>query len=228
MKIIFVVIVALATVAVCSARFQADDVDWSSAGQPVYCTIDKSRRNTRNICKFYQAIDNEDFALRSPEFSDSIRYFDTSFNKQVKFLPRNIGKKLPNLKAFWGQSCGLTIVRDFYFKNMRELDSLHLGGNQIKKIEPTAFDDLVSLTGLFLWHNQIEALDENIFIKLKKLEDISLSNNKIKFLSPSTFIIPGNGKLRAIDLQYNICITSQYLGVGSFIQLEADIKANCK
>lgn len=206
MKIIFIASVALAVVADCSTRHQADGVYFRSAAFPVYCTIDMSRRNARTTCIFNQAIDSEEFGLGSPK-NTSIQYFDASFNNQMKFLPKHIGRQLPNLKGFWANYGGLTIVRDFYFRNMDKLEILSLHDNQIKKIEAFAFDDLASLTGLFLWNNKIETLDEKIFTNLDKLVVIHLDNNQIKFLSPTTFWIPGNEKLGHVNLKAMFALT---------------------
>lgn len=141
-------------------------------------------------------------------------------NKQIKFLPRNIYKMFPNLEAFYVQSCGLTIVREFYFENMESLRDLNLYGNQIKTIEAKAFDDLVGLKRVNLDLNEIETLDEELFVKMAKLEVIYLNKNKIKFLGQETFDIPGGRKQLLIHLMGNICIDGFYAPNSDSLLLE--------
>lgn len=177
-----------------------------------------------NTCKVNQAIDSEDFFLGSPR-NTSIEIFRAIGYIQIKFEPRSIGEKFPNLKEFSVQKCGLTIVRDFNFKHMQRLEKLDLQFNQIKTIEAKAFDDLASLRLLVLANNKIETLDEKLFVKLVNLQDIWLQGNKIKFLSPTTFKVPGNVNLSLVWLQTNDCIDKAYYKY--LDELEPDLRANC-
>lgn len=142
----------------------------------------------------------------------------------VKFLPRNIGEKFPNLKIFVTESSALTIVRNFYLKNMQNLEFLNLDNNKITKIESEAFSDLVKVHQLWLHDNLIETLDENIFATMVNLKNIDLHNNKINFLSPTTFRIPG-GKFDYLDLSSNVCI-NRFYGSGSS-NLEHELRIKC-
>lgn len=177
-------------------------------------------------CRVDQVIDSKDFVLASPT-NTSIEKFDATANRRTKFLPRHVGKKLPNLKEFDARHCGLTILLEFYFKGMRSLENLNLRGNQITTIEPKTFDDLVGLRFLSLHDNRIETLDRKLFVKMVNLTNIFLTSNKIKFLSPSTFTIPGNEKLSMVSLSGNVCINGSYNGRSNLNQLETDLKVKC-
>lgn len=197
----------------------------------VYCIFSVDNESNKNLCNINQTIDSEDFFLSSPR-NPSIEMFQPIERTQLKFLPSDIGEKFPNLVKFRVVSSGLTIVRDFYFKDMEKLIKLDLSKNQIKTIEPEAFDDLVNLHELSLWDNKIETLDKNLFVNLVNLSTISLGKNKIKLLHPSTFIIPGNGKLWSVDLRNNVCISEEY-GGSMFVsssplnQLKSDLGSLC-
>lgn len=180
-----------------------------------------------SLCLVNQTIDSEDFVVGSPR-NTSIEEFVTSNFRQVKFLQRHIGEKFPNLILFKAERCGLTIVHNFYFKDMGNLQKLALNANQIAKIEVGAFDDLRSLSRLDLYDNLIETLDEKVFVKMANLELIRLSKNKIKFLNPATFEIPRNEKLSWVDLRGNVCIDEWYsLELSNWLQLEVELRANC-
>lgn len=171
-----------------------------------------------------QTIDGEDYVIGS-EPSNTVEQFYTSDNKEIKFLPSEIGATFPNLKEFRVWGCGLTAVRDFYLKNMGNVKFLDLGNNKITTIEPDAFRDLARVEHLFLNNNMIETLDEQLFATMFKLQLLFLGENKIRFMSPTTFRIPA-GKLRWVDLRGNVCIDDDY-NLRRVDQLEAQITANC-
>lgn len=175
-------------------------------------------------CLINQTIDSDDFAFGSVE-DISVEKLDVSDNRQVKFLPKNVGENLPSLAEFIAERCGLTIVQSFYFKSMRKLQKLSLSDNRIATIEAKSFDDLISLKTLMLQKNRIETIDEKLFVALVNLKSILLNDNKIKRLGPKTFKIPGR-QLRWVNLWRNVCIDKLFRA-GKLNELEADLRANC-
>lgn len=180
-----------------------------------------------NTCTINQNIDTE-YSVLASDFNTSVKAFVIRDNKELKFLPINIGEKFLNLKEFGVVRCGLTVVSSHYFKDMRNLQDVDLDGNKIETIEAGAFKDLVNVKGLYLSHNIIRTLDENLFATMVNLDCLDLRFNKIKFLGPNTFIIPG-GKLTDVDLSRNVCINGGYRNYGSLglSQLKSDIEAHC-
>lgn len=201
-----------------------------TVSEKVLCKIEKTSsyffKRQVNTCKVNQAIDSDDCVIESP-IGNSIEMFYATDNIQMKFLPRQIGEKLPKLKEFYAGNGALTVVRDFHFKNMQNLEYLFLHNNQITKIEATAFDSLVKVTYLRLTTNFIETLDEKLFIKMVNLLQLYLNDNKIKVLSPTTFRIPRNQKLRRVQLSGNVCIGADYGVKIKLNQLEPHIRAKC-
>lgn len=196
----------------------------------VYCTFEKVDSwyyGKLKTCLVNQTIAIEEHILASP-FNKTIEEFDISDNKNVKYLPKHIGEKFPNLKEFFAISCGLTIVRDFYFENMQNLQFLTMTFNKISTIESEAFRDLVRLERLWINDNLIETLHNKLFVSMMNLQELSVDNNKIKILGPTTFKIPG-GKLELINLESNVCIDGYYglHGPKAVSELENDIRANC-
>jgi len=177
-----------------------------------------------DTCIVSQTLNSEEYAL-APEVDNTIEKFLVNENKEMEYLPSNVGEKFPRLKVlqFWG--CGLKVVREFYFKKMQNLRFLFLAANKITLIEKDAFKDLVSVEELWLSRNMIETLDENLFVSMVKLESLFMRSNNIKFLSPTTFKIPG-GRPLYVDLKLNDCINNNYQPSDTD-QLEADLRANC-
>lgn len=182
-----------------------------------------------NTCRIEENIDKSGYehVLKS-NVDVTVERFYIRNNKAVKYLPKHIGEKFPNLKMFETVKCGLTFVRDYYFKNMKNLRYLNLYDNHITTIEPKAFDDLVHVESLSLSSNLIQTFDGNLFDFMKNLNTLYLNYNKITFLSSETFVIP-NGKLRHVDLQSNACVSAVYEtgNLNDFNQLKNDLKTKC-
>lgn len=213
------------------------DIDWNilhpttllfPAVKQVLCTFGMTNSvwyGNLNTCSISQTIDSEEFVLGSP-LSSTVERFNIEDNKEVKFLPRHIGEKLPKLKELWVDRCGLSVVRDDSFKNMQSLLILGLSQNEISTVEPGAFADLISVQKVFLFYNAIETLDEKLFAPMVNLQYLRLDHNKIKFLSPATLKIV-DGKLGYVNLQGNVCINRIY-NSDNWNQLESDLMADCK
>lgn len=116
-------------------------------------------------------------------------------------------------------------MRNYFFKDMRNLLYLNLNDNKIRTIEPKSFEDLVKVQDLMLHYNQIETIDSKLLVSMSKLKWLYLNNNKIKFLDPSTFVIP-NGSLGAVFLRGNVCIDDSY-DSQNWGSLQADLRNNC-
>lgn len=190
----------------------------------IFCTFNVVK--SINHCRLNnKIIDNEKSTIGSP-FDITVKSLYFSGNKDVKFLPRKMGEKFPNLIEVWVSWCSLSVVKNHYFENMWNAKDLVLYENEIKTIEPNAFKDLVSVEALWLNTNNIETLDENLFASMAKLESIFLEDNQIKILSPNIFQIPG-GSLRKVNLSRNVCLNGFY-GLVDFDQMELVIGIYCK
>lgn len=154
-------------------------------------------------CFIEESNEEEDTVLGTTNDLDVLAFISQK-NKLVKFIPKSIGEKLPNLKYFFMNGCSLTIVRDYHFKDMRQLRLLNLDSNRIATIERGSFNDLTRLKTLYLGTNQLETLDEKLFATMTGLQHIDLSFNKLKVLSPRTFPISG-GRLSEVLLEGNVC-----------------------
>lgn len=172
-------------------------------------------------CSVNQTIDNEKYAFDLQPNSE-IERFHVSDNGQSNYLPKHIGEHFPNLLELSAERCGLIIVRDFYFKDMKHVKFLNLRQNKIVTIEPESFKDLVSVEEFWLESNLIERLDEKLFAPMEKLIILDLSKNKINFLSPEMFNIQ-SGNLYAVYLKGNICYNGDFFPNPS--QLEP--RTNC-
>jgi Leucine rich repeat len=133
-----------------------------------------------------QSIDNHGYII-TPARDATVKTFNIRNNKNVKFIPDNVGDTFPQLIAFQIWNCSLEVVEGFPFKSMHELQLLNLGSNHIVYIESGAFDQLIKLERIQLNNNKIEHLMLQTFIGLSNLEHLYLNKNQIRFLNEQIF-----------------------------------------
>jgi Leucine-rich repeat (LRR) protein len=79
-----------------------------------------------------------------------IKAFDCSDNKNIQFLPENVGDRFPNLLYHNASNCNITNVSKKNFQGLFKLKVLDLSHNRIEKIPSNTFDDLDELEQLLL------------------------------------------------------------------------------
>lgn len=166
-----------------------------------------------------------EFHILGSEIDTNVQGFHLHDALETKYLPKYIGEKLPELQEVAVYGTGLTIVRNYYLKNLKTVRFLTLYGNNIAIVEPKAFTDLVSVEELRLQHNRIGTLDEKVFTTMAKLKKVYLNNNNLKSLMPATFVIP-DANLSTVNLDSNDCI-DKYYNVNNIYRLEADLGTVC-
>ena len=87
------------------------------------------------------------------------------------------------------------------FSSLNKLTSLDLGTNKIKTIHAGAFTGLGKLKYLFLNNNEIATIHDNAFNGLGELESLFLSNNEIATIHDNAF--NGLDKLASLYLKSN-------------------------
>lgn len=194
-----------------------------TGGKNVFCIFKMTGR--LKTCMIGQAIASDDYVLNSP-IDTAIERFDINDNRNVKFIPQNVGQKFSNLREFWAKGCELTIVQSYFFKDMGNLQKVHMQNSRIVSIEPEAFIILVNVKVMNLGNNWIETLDGQLFSKMVSLEHLHLNNNKLKVLSSTIFNIPG-GQLKKVFLAGNVCVKRAYPS-NLFLQMERDLGNKCK
>ena len=154
-------------------------------------------------CRIYdQKIDHEGFSVAG-YVNQNIQAIGILKNKEVKFLPENIGESSPGLIGFLVINCSIKTVNGKHCKGLNKLEVLILERNEIESIEGDSFKDLTKLDFLNLAHNEIQTLDPNLFQSLEILSAFAIPNNQIEFLDEKIFV-----KLRNVG---NIELTSNKL-----------------
>lgn len=176
-------------------------------------------------CVVKPRIDSDFFVIKSKS-NATVLGFAIHNKPDAKFLPRNIGETFPKLEEVTAYNCSLSIIRNFYFENMRNVRYMDLSSNQIAVIEKGSFRDLFSVKYLYLGNNRIDTLDNDLLKAMVNLKDLDLAHNRINSLDPTTFMNSG-GQLLEVNLLSNECINGSYDAV-QFDRLETDIKTNCQ
>lgn len=90
------------------------------------------------------------------------------------------------------------------------MEILEISINQIREIEPSAFNGIPNLNILYLNANELNFLPENVFKTNLNLETILLHANKLNALSTQTFSNLPN--LETLVVYGNICIDLEWYG----------------
>jgi hypothetical protein len=72
----------------------------------------------------------------------------------------------------------LTTIDDSLFEDLKGLEILELGNNNISSLSITVFSELANLKNLSLDHNQLKKIDANLF-SLKNLKELTLNHNQL-------------------------------------------------
>lgn len=129
-----------------------------------------------------------------------VKGFMANNNKNLEFLPVDVGEDFPNLLAYSASRCCLKGLVYSNFKGMTSLQHLDLQHNKIESIESKNFHDLKSLRYLKLSFNKINRISNDSFESLVKLEELHLENNQLQFIS---FHIDSLVKLKIFDASEN-------------------------
>jgi hypothetical protein len=141
---------------------------------------------------------------------------------QVDFIPLDIVTEFPNLNGIAIEYANLSTVKEGFFKpELQVIEYLWLAFNQIKVIEPKAFQYLTKLQWVSLYGNRIQALPDRIFQNSPDLIYLDLDRNQINSINPNFF--DGLNKFKNIELDGNVCASTR-IGCESCLITQAELK----
>ncbi|KAL7016888.1 hypothetical protein ACKWTF_010182 [Chironomus riparius] len=121
--------------------------------------------------------DNMEISLSK---SECVKGFYSSNNKNIKYLPVNVYKKLPNLVGYSMRNAMVKSISYKNFENLKELQLIDLFDNHLSTISNDTFKDTTELKKIILEDNLLKSIDRNTFDSLKKLIYICLAKNEIE------------------------------------------------
>ncbi len=128
-----------------------------------------------------------------------------SYCFDVDFIPAKIFKDFPLIDRLSVNYSYILILNSRVFSSeFDKIEFLELKFNEIRIIEPEAFQYLTRLKEIDLSYNGLEALKFDIFKSNRRLKNIYLENNKIKMLNTNLFHKLNN--LLYLDFEKNDCI----------------------
>lgn len=94
-------------------------------------------------------IDSTDFLITSDR-DETVTGFYAAYNKNLEFLPKNVGEKFPNLLALEAYACSVKIISKETFKGLTKLQLLIISKNQIETIDDDTFDFIPAVERIWL------------------------------------------------------------------------------
>ncbi|KAM0681135.1 hypothetical protein GINT2_000920 [Glugoides intestinalis] len=131
----------------------------------------------------------------------NIKRLDIIDVKELEKIPDLLFDDLTNLESL---SLGRNNIKELQpniFNNLQKLKSLYLADNKLTEFPSCVFDGLVNLKSLGLVNNNIKELQPNIFKNLQKLENLWFSKNKLTEFPSCVFDDLTN--LKSLNLEYN-------------------------
>lgn len=105
-----------------------------------------------NMKKCYMqsaVIDSKNFSITSDR-DETVGGFHATLNKNLKYLPINLGAKFPNLLALFAGECSIKEVSKINFKGLGKLQHLFLHHNQIEQIDDGTFKHVPAVEEILL------------------------------------------------------------------------------
>lgn len=132
-----------------------------------------------------QSIDNPNSVVNS--YETSFQGLSIRKNKDVEFIPAEIGENFPSMRGLKFFGCSIKSVTEKSLQNLTKLVIFGINQNEVDHVECKAFRNLQSLEYLRMGSNKIEVLCSTVFVSLVKLKRLLLSDNVIEFLSENIF-----------------------------------------
>jgi Leucine-rich repeat (LRR) protein len=169
--------------------------------KPISCEFSETHSTFSNLYEFTCNVQNpiDSSNLKFEERPENQRVSIVIFNdKEIKFLPREIGKSFPNMIELIAEGLQIDQLNPEVFRDMFQLKHLDLSNNELASIITEVFDNLPSLESLNLNKNKLKFFSKPWIPTLKVL---SLRNNEFSYLDPATFsALP---ELLELDLDNN-------------------------
>jgi Leucine rich repeat len=158
--------------------------------QQVECESFQSRTEDNEIvkvCRIDQSTSISSFNVTlASEFDENVVDIFAKHNDKIRYLPKNIYEKFPNLKTLNFEECSLKAIVKENLQQLTYLKSIDFSYNKIKTINIGTFNDLINLEQLILSYNKISRMNGDVFRPLVKL--------------------------RLLDFDGNFCITENFIG----------------
>jgi len=121
--------------------------------------------------------------------SESVKGLSFKYIKLIRYAPVKVHAVFPNLVGY--EACRNSLQKIGYenFRELFELQMIHLGHNYITEIPLDTFKDLKELKFLYLNENRIQNLDANVFSELRNLRLLIVDKNEITSLPERIFNI---------------------------------------
>ncbi|KAM0680189.1 hypothetical protein GINT2_001573 [Glugoides intestinalis] len=134
------------------------------------------------------------------------KYMKVLLQIVVLDVPRNIDlnaiRFMKNIKRLYIIDVKeLEKIPDLLFDDLTNLESLRLGRNNIKELQPNIFEKLQKLKSLWLYDNKLTEFPEGFLSELGSLQTLYLSGNEINSFPIGSFT--GLKKLKSLSLSNN-------------------------
>lgn len=166
--------------------------------------VECSFGNRHSVCSIANSVSVRDgdiltvAPVKNPEL---VRGFRLEAPSYLKSIPAAIFMSFPNLRTVILEAAGIDHLSSDKFFYARNLNSLVLNSNSIRRINAAVFSTAPYMAFLVLSDNILEEIEDNAFYGMSQLEELRLERNKLRALRRFTF--SGAENLQILDVQTN-------------------------
>ncbi|XP_071965528.1 peroxidasin homolog isoform X2 [Antedon mediterranea] len=139
-----------------------------------------------------------------PQVSSSTTILDLRFNR-IDAIPPGSFSNLRDLNTLLLSNNDIRKIKNGAFDGLHQLRYLYLYKNRISEVESKAFSGLRNLEQLYLYSNMLATMHTNTFNDLPALERLFLNNNNISHIPLGTFTELRNLKRLRLDSNRLVC-----------------------
>jgi Leucine rich repeat len=124
------------------------------------------------VCRIDQST-----SINSFNVTFASEFDDAKNNDKIRYLPKNIYEKFPNLKTLNFEECSLKAVVKENLQKLFFLKRIDFSYNEIRTVNDGTFNDLAKLEQLILSYNKISRMNGDVFKPLVKLRLLDFDGN---------------------------------------------------
>jgi Leucine rich repeat len=149
--------------------------------QQVECEVVQTRTegdDITKVCRIDESTSINSFNVTfASEFNENVVEIFSKKNKRIRYLPKNIYERFPNLKTLNFEECSLKAVTIENLQKLTYLKRIDFSINEIRTVNVGTFNDLINLEQLILSQNKIARMNGDVFRPLVKLRLLDFDGN---------------------------------------------------
>lgn len=119
----------------------------------------------------------------------------------VKFLPKNLHKKFPNLKFLWMYNVGLEAISKKDLAGLKKLEIISFSTNKLTSLPDNLFEDMKNVREIYFNYNHIELLSSKLLDPIENTLEVACFKGNCRINDDFRKNKPGQNNLQLFKLR---------------------------